>query len=157
MAHHPIETHYFVLVVVRLGHRFLLVHERKHGESWYLPAGKLEEGESFVEAAMRETLEEAGVPIVVEGILRLEHTPYHNAARMRVIFVARPKDDTPPLNEANADSLEARWVSLEEMRELNLRGEEVRHIFEYVSKGAPIYPLSLLTFEGAPYLYGGAK
>lgn len=158
MARDPIPTHYFVLVVVRLGHRFLLVHERKHGETWYLPAGRVEAGESFVEAAKRETLEEAGIPIVVEGILRVEHTPYFDMARVRVIFVARPADDTSPLKEPNEDSLEARWVSLEEMKTLNLRGDEVREVFEYVAKGAPVYPLSLLTYEGASYLsIGGAK
>lgn len=61
MARDPIPTWYFVLVVVRLGHRFLVVHERKHGQLWYLPAGRVEAGETFIQAAQRETLEETGV------------------------------------------------------------------------------------------------
>jgi 8-oxo-dGTP pyrophosphatase MutT (NUDIX family) len=76
MPREPIPTWYFALVVVRLQHRFLLVHERKHGQNWYLPAGRVEPGESLVEAARRETLEESGVPVVIEGILRIEHTPF---------------------------------------------------------------------------------
>src|SRR5437016_11527969 len=98
MAREPIPTWFFALVVVRSGHRYLLVHENKHGQLWYLPAGRVEPGESFIEAARRETLEETGVPVVLEGILRVEHSPLRDGsgARLRVLFVARPQDDTPP-------------------------------------------------------------
>ncbi len=154
MGRAAIPTWYFVLVVVRLGQRFLLVHERKHGQKWYLPAGRVEPGENFVAAARRETLEETGVPVIIEGILKVQHTPTLNGtARVRVIFVARPQDDTPPKNNPDHDSLGSAWMSLEEMRRFPLRGEEVLHIFEYVAKGAPIYPLELITTENAPYTF----
>jgi phosphatase NudJ len=152
MPREPIPTWYFALVVVRLQHRFLLVHERKHGQNWYLPAGRVEPGESLVEAARRETLEESGIPVVIEGILRIEHTPFSEGmARLRVIFVARPEDDTPPKSIPDEESLGAGWFSLEELESLSLRGEEVREIFDYVAMGATIYPLELITFEGAPF------
>ena len=96
MARTPIPTWCFSLVVVRLGHRFLLVHERKHGQHWYLPAGRVEPGETFTEAAIRETREEAGIDVIPEGIIRIEHGPTTQGARMRAIFVARPRDDSPP-------------------------------------------------------------
>jgi phosphatase NudJ len=106
----------------------------------------------LVEAARRETLEESGIPVVIEGILRIEHTPFSEGmARLRVIFVARPEDDTPPKSIPDEESLAAGWFSLEELESLSLRGEEVREIFDYVAMGAPIYPLELITFEGAPF------
>jgi phosphatase NudJ len=151
MAREPIPTWYFVLVVVRLGHRFLLVHEKEHGETWYLPAGRVEPGETLVQAAKRETLEESGVPIVVEGVLRFEHTTYMDAARVRVVFVARPQDDTAPISQANDHALEARWVAIDELSDLPLRGYDVQQIFEYVSDGAPVYPLNIISYEGAPF------
>jgi phosphatase NudJ len=152
MPREPIPTWYFALVVVRLQHRFLLVHERKHGQKWYLPAGRVERGESLVEAALRETLEESGIPVVIEGILRIEHTPFSEGmARLRVIFVAHPEDDTPVKSIPDEESLGAGWFSLEELESLSLRGEEVREIFNYVANGASIYPLELITFEGAPF------
>jgi len=40
MSRDPIPTWCFALVVVRLGERWLLVHERKHGQGWYLPNGE---------------------------------------------------------------------------------------------------------------------
>ena len=42
MPREAIPTWFFAIVVVRRGDRFLLVHERKHGQLWYLPAGRVE-------------------------------------------------------------------------------------------------------------------
>jgi len=152
MPRSPIPTWFFVLVVARLDSRFLLVHEAKHGQLWYLPAGRVEPGEDFVRAAERETREEAGVPIVVEGIFRIEHTPIPDGtARVRVILLARPRDDTPPKQIPDHDSLGAAWVTLDDLKRLPLRGDEVREILEYVARGAPIYPVSLITPEGLPF------
>src|SRR5262249_19177094 len=61
MPREPIPTWFFALVVVRKGNQFLVVHERKHGQLWYLPAGRAELGETLLEAARRETLEETGL------------------------------------------------------------------------------------------------
>ena len=69
MPRAPIPTWCFALVVVRKGDHFLLVQESKYGQPWYLPAGRVEEGESFADAAVRETLEEAGIPVRVTGII----------------------------------------------------------------------------------------
>lgn len=150
-----IPTWYFAIVVVRRGDRFLLVHECKHGELWYLPAGRVEAGETLMEAAVRETLEESGVPIRLTGVLRIEHTPSDTAARLRVIFVGEPLSDTPPKSARDAESLEAAWVSLAELELYDMRGPEVRELIEYVANGADVYPLSLLQAEGIPYTARG--
>jgi 8-oxo-dGTP pyrophosphatase MutT (NUDIX family) len=153
MAREPIPTWYFALVVVRRGHRFLAVREVKHGQLWYLPAGRVEPGESLAEGARREVLEETGVPVVLEGIFRIEHTPQPTgSARCRVFFVARAVDDRPPRDEPNDDSLEARWVTLDELACMPLRGREVLDIFRYVADGGPIYPMSLLKHEGDAFV-----
>ncbi len=153
MARTPIPTWCFALVVVRLGHRFLLVHERKHGQRWYLPAGRIEPGETLQQGALREVHEESGLHVRLDGVLRIEHSPRPGGqARMRVIFIASPIDDTPPLQGPNEHSLEARWVTLEEAQTLPLRGFEVTEIFRYVQQGAPIYPMSLLSLEGLTWI-----
>jgi ADP-ribose pyrophosphatase YjhB (NUDIX family) len=147
MPRDPIPTWFFALVVVRRENRYLLVREQKHDQLWYLPAGRVEPGEGLVEAARRETLEEAGIPVEIEGILRLEHTPWPDGARVRVIFVARPADDTPPKSTPDEHSLEARWVTLAELARYPLRSREVREWFEEVAWGAPVYPVTLLAME----------
>jgi phosphatase NudJ len=150
MARRAIPTWFFVLVVVRRGDRFLVVHERKHGQLWYLPAGRVEPGETLVAAAHRETMEETGVPIELEGILRVEHTPMADGARVRVIFLARPADATQPRSEPNDETLGAAYVTLAELDRLALRGDEVRDLFAYVERGAQGAPMALLAYEGAP-------
>src|SRR5690606_18127601 len=142
----------FAVIVVKLGRRFLVIHEQKHGQLWYLPAGRVEIGESFEEAARRETLEEAGIPIELEGILRVEHTPMGGTARVRVIFLARPSGDAALKSEPDEHSIEARWVTIEELSRLPIRGGELVRLFEDVLAGAPVYPLSVLQPEGSPLI-----
>ena len=143
-----IPTCFIVLAAVRRDDRFLLVHERKHGQLWYLPAGRAEIGEDLIEAAERETLEEAGIPIEVDGIVRMEHSPSFRSSRVRLIFSARPKDDTPPKSIPDEESLEADWFSMEEVTRLPLRGPDVLDIFSYLEAGGTVAPLSLLAREG---------
>jgi 8-oxo-dGTP pyrophosphatase MutT (NUDIX family) len=154
MAREPIPTWFFALVVVRRGDRFLLVHECKHGQLWYLPAGRVEPGESFVAAACRETLEESGVHVRIVGVIRIEYSPTPVGSRMRVVFLAEPIDDTPPKSEPDEESLEAAWVSLEELSRYPLRGDEVQELFAYVAAGGAIFPASILQPEGVPFRQG---
>lgn len=152
MSKKSIETWMFVLAVVRRGNRFLLVQERQHGQPWYLPAGRVEHGETFEEAIVRETLEEAGIPINIDGILRIEHTPYdEGSARLRVIFLASPSDDTPPKSQPDEETLGARWFTIEEIEEagLELRSDVLIPFFEQVRAGSlPLIPKSTLAREG---------
>lgn len=147
MAREAIPTWYFSLVVVRDGDRFLVVRETKHDQLWYLPAGRAEPGESLAQAAVRETREESGIEAVLEGVLKIQHTPTASSARVRALFLARPADDRPPKREPDEHSLEARWATLDELEKLPMRGPEVLGIFRWVAGGAPVYPLDLLGTE----------
>ncbi len=150
MPRAPVPTWFFALAVVRNRDRFLLVHERKHGQLWYLPAGRAEPGETLAEAAVRETLEEAGVAVRVVGVIRIEHSPQADGARVRGIFVAEPVGDPTPKQAADAESLGAEWVRLDQLHDYPQRGSEVRELFEYVAAGGPIYPVAIIDREGAP-------
>jgi phosphatase NudJ len=154
MPREPIPTWCFALVVVRKGDRFLLVQESKYGQPWYVPAGRVEAGESFADAAVRETLEEAGIPVRVTGVIRIEYSPSPAGARMRVVFLAEPTDDTPPKSEPDDESLGAAWVARDDLRNYALRGEEVADLFAYVADGGAVYPPELLQPEGRPYRAG---
>ena len=152
MPRTPIPTFAFALVVVRKGDRFLIVQERKHGQQWYLPAGRVEPGETIIDAAHRETLEESGIPIEIDGILRIEHSPHPDGhARLRTFFLAHPADETPPKRIPDRESLGAAWASLKELAGYPLRGDEVREIFNYVARGGPVFPLNMLCPEGSSW------
>ena len=149
MARAPLPTWYFALVVVRRGHRFLLTQERKYGSSWSIPGGRVEAGESLADAAVREVFEETGVPIRLDGVLRVEHSPgpAGRDSRMRILFTGTPIDDTPPKTTADDESLGAAYLTLEEIRALPLRGAELGALLESVAAGRQVFPLELLGHE----------
>src|SRR5262249_4207348 len=148
MPREPVPTWFIVLVVARQDDRFLLIQEAKHGQGWYFPAGRVEPGEDFLTAAHRETLEEAGIEVEPDGILRFEHNPLPNGTtRVRLILTAHPTTNTAPKNYADDESLQAAWVSLEEMKSLPLRSLEVLQVCLYLAEGGTVYPLDLLTSE----------
>lgn len=148
MSREPIPCWFFAIVVVRRGDRFLFVHERKHGQTWYLPGGRVEPGETLAEAAVREALEETGVRVVLDGVLRVEHSP-GPMMRVRAFFHAHASEDAAPKSRPDEHSLAARWVTLDELRALPQRGAEALAIVAAVLDGAPVYPLALVCAEGA--------
>ncbi len=151
MTRAAIPTWYYALVVVRRGHRFAVVQETRGAREWYLPAGRVEPGESIPAGALRETLEEAGIEVALEGIIRVEHSARPRGdARVRVVFVARPVDDAPLKTFADEHSMGARWVTRDELERLPTRGPEVARLLAYVERGGPIYPLSILADETDP-------
>ena len=152
MAREPIPTWYFVLVVVRREDRFLVIQEKKYAPLWYLPAGRVEPYEDFLSAARRETLEESGLQVRIERLVRVEHTPMAGGkARVRAVLTAVAVDDTEIKQRPDRESLGAAWVTLEELDRLPLRSEEVRELFNYLASGGQTHPLSVLSVEGTPY------
>ncbi|KAL6047606.1 Nudix hydrolase domain-containing protein [Balamuthia mandrillaris] len=155
----------FAVVVVRNdAGQFLVVQEtRKNKCLWYLPAGRVEFKESFEEAALRETKEEAGIDITLDGILRVEFSPAKFngkgvfCTKLRVLFLAHHHAPAQPLKtEPDEHSMQARWVSLEEAQKLPLRSNEVVQLFQWVHEQAArealaVHPLSLLAPEGTPF------
>ena len=141
--------------------RILMVHEtQKRG--WWIPGGGVDGWESPEEAAVRETIEEAGVRPHIKGILRVEYgLSGRDRARMRLMYYAEPEKDEmdkPPKQVADSESLEARWMTLEEVEALNeanqLRGPEPLEWLHYLMAGGPVYPKSMFVEETEPVLPG---
>lgn len=61
-------------------------HLRRHAGQWALPGGRLDEGETTIEAALRETHEEVGLELPSETVLgRLDDFPTRSGFRMTPI------------------------------------------------------------------------
>jgi 8-oxo-dGTP pyrophosphatase MutT (NUDIX family) len=128
-----------VLVVVEHEGRYLLIREVKFGQTWYLPAGKVEMRESVLDAAVRETQEEAGIDVVPTGLIELQQ--YVDV--LRFIIAARPHGSLVPKNFPDEHSLEARWFLQDEIASLELRDPEVvRHVRNHASRGGYVLPVS---------------
>ena len=68
----------FALTIVRNPFRespdfnkFLTIEEAK-GRGWWVAGGALHLGENFLEAALREVREEAGIEVELKGVLRYQ-------------------------------------------------------------------------------------
>ena len=110
------------------------------------PAGHLEPGETLLQAAMRETLEETCWQVELEAILRLNlyTSPQNNITYLRCNFLARP---VAALANAQRDpDIEAVvWLSAEQIKadRDNWRSPMVgQAVDDFLS--AKRYPLSLL-------------
>mmetsp|Transcript_3726 Transcript_3726/g.3158 ORF Transcript_3726/g.3158 Transcript_3726/m.3158 type:complete len:99 (+) Transcript_3726:96-392(+) len=83
------------LVICRNKEGKWLVIKESGGRGWWVPGGLVDPPESFQEAGIRETIEEAGIDVELKGILRTEFSidKKSNYQRLKVIFYAEPKDE----------------------------------------------------------------
>lgn len=141
--------------------RYVVVHE-KLDRGWWLPGGGVDHGQTFAEAAERESIEEAGIGVKLTGVLRIEFESL-GTQRMRVIFLAQPKDPqslnlkTTPDKESRG----ARWCTFEEIQQIggrtlhqltddvpaetcHLRGPEPLFWALYLERRGKVAPLDVL-------------
>jgi len=136
-------TYMFVYVIVIVDDRVLMVQEQLPGHPWHLPAGGVEPGECILDAARRETLEEAGVPIEPDGFLSMAQLRREDGSmRMRFTLTGHPVDETPPKQTPDEHTLQARWVPLDEVSQLSLRTPRILEFLDEVRRGAPVLPIS---------------
>ncbi len=101
-------------VLVRDG-QVALVHRPRY-DDWTLPKGKLDPGESFEEAAVREVHEETGIRARL--VRELPTTNYEVQGRQKIVryWLMVVDDDSPFV--ANDETDELRWVPLDEALQL---------------------------------------
>lgn len=140
-------AHVVVATVVEREGRFLLVEERVGGELCLnQPAGHWESGETLVEAARRETLEESGWQVRPTGLLGLyHHQPEHlDYGFLRVAFAAQAlrHEAGRALDEGIVRAL---WLSREEIAACPERHRSpmvLRCVDDYLA--GQRYPLALI-------------
>jgi 8-oxo-dGTP pyrophosphatase MutT (NUDIX family) len=112
-----------VAAVVQRDGKFLLVEEETEaGLAFNQPAGHLEEGESLIDAVVREALEETAYhfkPTHLVGIYNWKH-PTKDVTYLRFAFGGELRGYEPerPLDEG---IVAARWLSLDEVKETAAR------------------------------------
>ncbi|MGI8845922.1 MAG: NUDIX hydrolase [Thermoleophilaceae bacterium] len=91
------------------GSEICVVH-RPHREDWSLPKGKLDAGESFEEAALREVLEETGLTVRLGEELASTHYE-DQKGRPKVVRYWRMAVVEDPGFEPNDEVDQLRWLA----------------------------------------------
>ena len=108
------------LLVVSPGFEVLLQHraEWSHfGGTWGIPGGARHEGESAVDAAVREAGEEAGVPV---GALTVRFTSVLDLGYWSYTTVVSDASERFAPVVSDPESIELRWVAVDGVDELPL-------------------------------------
>jgi len=95
-------------IVVRDG--YVLVVHRPGYDDWSFPKGKLEDGESWEDAALREVEEETGLACALDGYVG--STRYEVGGGPKEVRFFRMTAEGEPSPRTEVD--EVRWASLEE-------------------------------------------
>jgi len=101
----------YALVCDATGQQVLLVRNR---DTWSLPGGMREAGETLACAAARETREETGLQVVVGDVVSVSERIGAGVHDVFVVFRARAAAGEVMVSGRDEDVLEARWAGLGE-------------------------------------------
>ncbi len=137
-----------VATVVERDGRYLIVEERDKTSGAMVfnqPAGHLEPGESLIDAAYRETLEETRWEVGLSAVLGISLYKAHNGTTyLRTTFLATPEREQPE-RKLDPDITAVHWLSHEELlaQSAKMRSPLVLAAIEQHRKGI-CYPLDLI-------------
>lgn len=105
-----------VLCLIHQGERLLLQNRRKKDwDGWTLPGGRIEKGESIVDAVVREMQEETGLTIHSPKLCGIKQFPIENGRYL--VFLFRTESFSGEVR--SSDEGEMRWISRSELSDFN--------------------------------------
>ena len=130
------------VVVVNDTGEILLIH-RTDNDNWSLPGGAMDPGESMMDCAVRETLEETGIQVEITGLVGIYTDPRHvilytsnGEARQEfsIVYIARPVAGVPT---PSSESREVVWVAADAVDTLPMHRSMRLRISHYRSGSGP--------------------
>ena len=91
----------------------ILLTQREDFETWVLPSGRVEEGESLAQAAFREAKEETGIDVEMTHVVGLYSRTGTMYPGYTVLFAARPVGGAPKLQHGETIAVE--WFPLDKI------------------------------------------
>lgn len=104
-------------VVLRDSDGRVLLMRRAHEETWGIPGGGIEPGESWRDAALRECREETGWEARIDGLLGIYSDPatqvhrYPSGARRHFVGVVFVATALRQVGSGDGEAVDMRWVT----------------------------------------------
>jgi 8-oxo-dGTP pyrophosphatase MutT (NUDIX family) len=108
-----------VAAIIEQNGKFLLVEEETdRGNRYNQPAGHLEDGETLIQAVIRETMEESAYEFIPESLLGVYHWKHdHNdTTYLRFAFIGKVGIHYPT-HELDDGIVQAVWMDIDEIRD----------------------------------------
>jgi len=101
---------------------FLKRTPHKHqGDTWGVPGGKLDEGETPLTAVIREVFEEVGIKVKEDDLQEMDKMYVRGLLNDYIFYRFRLRFTTLPVIDLSLEEhVEARWVTIEEASNLPL-------------------------------------
>ena len=137
-----------VAAIIEQNGKFLLVEEvTDRGNRFNQPAGHLEDGESLIQAVIRETMEEAAyafTPEALLGVYQWKH-PHNDTTYLRFAFIGKVGLHYP-MQELDEGIIQAVWMHIDEIRDKSglMRSPQVITCVEDYLAGKR-FPLDVIT------------
>ena len=137
-----------VAAIIERNGKFLLVEESTaRGNRFNQPAGHLEDGETLIQAVIRETMEESAYDFTPEALLGVYHWkhPHNDTTYLRFAFIGKVGVHYP-MQELDDGIIQAIWMDIDEIREKQnlMRSPQVLTCIEDYLAGKH-YPLEVVT------------
>ena len=121
-------------VCIKKGDKILMVQENKEGKKgkWNMPAGKLDNNESIIEAAIRETKEETNIDVDIKGLIAIQETVSSLGQLLIIYFLGEYISGEVEFD--NIEISDVKWMTEEEIKSLDKKdirgGETIDSILE---------------------------
>ena len=120
-------------VLIEKEDKFLLIKEagKRWNGKWFLPGGKMELDETPEIAAHREVKEEAGCDINIKGLFYFKYNNDFFDRYLALFYAATIAGEEIIKQVANKHSLDVKWFTYEEIKDLPLRQKLTEIIDSY--------------------------
>jgi len=132
------------VIVTDVQGRILLIRRTDNG-NWAVPGGAIDLGESMVQAAVRETVEETGIHCEITGLVGVYTDPKHlihytsnDEVRQEfsLVLTARPTGGEP---RTSSESSEVCWVEAQAVANLPMDRSMRMRLEHYLAGGSHPY------------------
>lgn len=114
-------------IYVKKDNKILMVQENKTGKKgkWNMPAGKLEENETLIDAAIRETKEETNLDVQISGLIAIQESITEMG--QLIIFYFKGEYIAGEVSFNQEEISDVKWKTEEEIKDMDhtiIRGGE---------------------------------